>query len=187
MSSVITDNAGRLFYTHPRFVIIEPTAQKVIFYNAHEPKMIEFYNEYDHLCMDILHTGANILCLCNPQWREKIGNVNIKVGLQATSLNLKEYYIRKVPCLDSDDFVYFRIEKVGQSLSTPYSCMMQIRAHFYTESYVRNTDAFPEYIPLAIRSFATDRARLMRTHFYGNEGRYETCVKSTPVSTHWNL
>jgi len=40
---------------------------------------------------------------------------------------------------------------------------------------------------LAIRSFATDRARLMRTHFYGTEDRYETCVKSTPVSTHWNL
>ena len=115
-------------YKHPNYVTIEPSAQKVIYYNAYEPKTIEYYDEYQTFCVDVVNTGINVLCLCNPQWRFNIGMQSFKVGLKPTNENLVDFYLRKVDGLEIDDFVYFRVEKLGTSVSSPYACMRQIKA-----------------------------------------------------------
>jgi hypothetical protein len=177
-------------FKHPNFVTIEPSAQKVIYYNAYEPKTIEYYNEYQTFCVDVVKTGINVLCLCNPQWRLNIGMQSLRVGLKPTHENLAEFYLRKVISSEIDDFVYLRIEMKGQSLSSPYACMRQIKVYTYTDRYVPNPDGFPEYIPLAIRSmydFAKGAHVMHETQFYGLDDVYYSCTRRTPLYMHWNL
>ena len=42
-------------FKHPNFVTIEPSAQKVIYYNAYEPKTIEYYNLEEIMVIDSIH------------------------------------------------------------------------------------------------------------------------------------
>jgi len=177
-------------YKHPNYVTIEPSAQKVIYYNAYEPKTIEYYDEYQTFCVDVVNTGINVLCLCNPQWRLNIGMQSFKVGLKPTNENLVDFYLRKIDGLEIDDFVYFRIEKWDQSLNSVDDCMSQIKVYTFRDRYVQNPDGFPEYIPLAIRSMydhEKDAHVMHETQFYGRDDVYYSCTKRTPLYMHWNL
>jgi hypothetical protein len=180
-------NLENNFNKQVNFVTIKPNTQKVIFYNAHASKTIEFYGEIEHYCMDIVFRGTNVLCLCNEIWRSTFGSQDIRVFLNATSLCGNSYYLRQIECSPFDNFTYFRIEKLGHYLSSPYACILQIKAHFYTENYVPSEDGFPEYIPLAIRTFSTENVHIMKPHFYGFDIRSKSCIRTTPLSMHWNL
>jgi hypothetical protein len=177
-------------FKHPHYVTIQPSVQKVIYYNAYEPKTIEYYNEFQTFCVDVVKTGVNILCLCNPQWRLNVGVQPVKVGLKPTQKNLEKFYLRSIDSAEIDDFVYFRVEKLGTPVSSPYACMRQIKAFTYTDRYVRNPDGFPEYIPLAVRSaydFAEGTHIMHETQFYTWDAVYSSCTRRTPLYMHWNL
>jgi len=167
------------------FFKISKHTQKIIFHNPFDINVIEFHTRTEHFCMEILHKGTSVLCLCNPHWRTNIAKRDFRVSLKFSEENRNTYFLRKIEHPFPSTFVFFRIERQDLTLSSEYACILQVRQHFYRTPNTQHVPSTPEYLPLAVRELIANDTYLLRTQFYNKKGRYDTCVNPNPLTTHW--
>jgi len=168
------------------YLDIHPETRKIIFFNAHDPRGIEFYDQRNNYCMELLFTGISVLCLCNPEWRLHVGSRGLRVSLTIYQSDSADYFLRRIRTSDGNNFEYFRIEKFEHQLSSEYACLSQVRAYMrrYPSMYLSGSGNTP-YCPLAVRQACSDRIRVLKTLFYTTEDRIATCVNKDPLPLHW--
>jgi hypothetical protein len=171
-------------FRHPNYLEVHPEARRIIFFNAHDARGIEFYNPGNNYCMDLLFPGISILCLCNPEWRLCIGSRRLQISLTTYQSDSFEYYLRRIRSRDGSNFEYFRVEKYDHPLSSDYACISQVRPFIHNDRSAFS-EGYRPYCPLAIRHLSSDNLRIMQTLFYTRHDRLATCVNKNPLATHW--
>jgi len=125
------DNSADAQYT----ITVKPIVTKIVFYNPHEPIMIEFEYGYRFPANEVIVGGISSLCMCNAKWRTAVHARHMKIQVDEITHNgSSKYYLRQITAVASDaNTLHICVEKRGVILELPFLCMMQIRSKNFVD------------------------------------------------------
>jgi len=178
------DNGKAISAKSQHKIALESNIMKIVFYNPHEPIMIEFDYGYRYPTQEVIIGGISSLCMCNAKWRTAVhaNHMTIQVD-KITHDGSSRYYLRKVTAEAGDaNILHICVEKRGSILELPFLCMMQLRSRNFVDCGHLALRNLQQALPRPVRQIVGMHSYQLPTQFFDME--HETVRRSCTNYSH---